>query len=183
MLVHVDEVSVEEFVDGEEFTFDTVCADGRILYENVATYRPRPIEEKKHQWISPCSICLRDIEDPRRFRFASKQLYFKTEEEMLELFPDVPEALENTLAVAEKCNVQLDEGTLHLPEFPLPEGFDAHTFSTTLLERAGVVVLPGTAFGRGGEGFFRIALTVSSDRLREAIGRIGRFIEGAKGVA
>ena len=65
VLGHVDEVSVEEFVDGEEFTFDTVCAGGRILYENVATYRPRPIEEKKHQWISPCSICLRDIEDPR----------------------------------------------------------------------------------------------------------------------
>jgi LL-diaminopimelate aminotransferase len=66
---------------------------------------------------------------------------------------------------------------------PLPKGFDAHAFSTTLLEREGVVVLPGTAFGQGGEGFFRIALTVSADRLREAIGRIGRFIQGAKGVA
>jgi LL-diaminopimelate aminotransferase len=66
---------------------------------------------------------------------------------------------------------------------PLPKGFDAHTFSTTLLEREGVVVLPGTAFGQGGAGFFRIALTVSADRLREAIGRIGRFIQGAKGVA
>jgi DNA polymerase-3 subunit alpha len=72
-------------------------------------------------------LCLQtgsDIEDPRRFRFASKELYFKTEEEMLELFPDTPEALENTLAVAEKCDVQLDEGTLHLPDFPLPEGFE-----------------------------------------------------------
>ena len=59
---HIEEVSVEEFVDGEELTFDTVCAGGRILYENVALYRPRPIEEKKHQWISPTSICLRDIE-------------------------------------------------------------------------------------------------------------------------
>jgi biotin carboxylase len=61
-LGHVEEVSVEEFVDGDEFTFDTVCADGRILYENIAFYRPRPIEEKKHQWISPGSVCLRDIE-------------------------------------------------------------------------------------------------------------------------
>jgi DNA polymerase-3 subunit alpha len=72
-------------------------------------------------------LCLQtgsDIEDPRRFRFASKQLFFKTEEEMLELFPDTPEALENTLAVAEKCDVRLEEDTLHLPEFPLPEGFE-----------------------------------------------------------
>jgi biotin carboxylase len=63
-LGHVEEVSVEEFVDGEEFTFDTVCGDGRILFENIATYRPRPIEEKKHQWISPSSICLRDLDAP-----------------------------------------------------------------------------------------------------------------------
>jgi len=59
---HVEEVSVEEYVEGDEFTFDTVSAGGRILYENIAFYRPRPIEEKKHQWISPSSICLRDID-------------------------------------------------------------------------------------------------------------------------
>ena len=61
-LRHVDEVSVEEFVDGDEFTFDTICANGRILYENIAFYKPRPIEEKKHQWVSPTSICVRDID-------------------------------------------------------------------------------------------------------------------------
>jgi formate-dependent phosphoribosylglycinamide formyltransferase (GAR transformylase) len=61
-LGHVEEVSVEEFVEGQEFTFDTICADGEILYENVAVYRWRPLEEKKHQWISPSSICLRDID-------------------------------------------------------------------------------------------------------------------------
>ena len=43
-LRHVPEVSVEEFVDGEELTFDTVCADGKILFENVMWYRPRPLQ-------------------------------------------------------------------------------------------------------------------------------------------
>ena len=43
-LRHVPEVSVEEFVDGEEFTFDTVCADGQILFEHVLWYRPRPLQ-------------------------------------------------------------------------------------------------------------------------------------------
>ena len=72
-------------------------------------------------------LCLQtgsDLDDPRRFRFASRELFFKTEEEMLELFPDVPEAIENTVGVAEKCDVELDEGNLHLPKFPLPDGFD-----------------------------------------------------------
>jgi len=58
----VDEVSVEEFIEGDELTFDTICANGRILYENVAVYRTRPIEEKKHQWVSPCAVCLRDLD-------------------------------------------------------------------------------------------------------------------------
>ena len=61
-LGRVEEVSIEEFIDGEEFTFDTICADGEILFENVSFYRPRPIEEKKAQWISPSSICIRDID-------------------------------------------------------------------------------------------------------------------------
>ena len=63
-LRRVDEVSVEEFVEGDEFTFDTVCADGRILFENMAFYRPRPIEEKKHEWVSPSAVCLRRIDAP-----------------------------------------------------------------------------------------------------------------------
>jgi len=61
---HVEEVSLEEFIDGEEFTYDTICANGEILYENIAFYRPKPIEEKKYQWISPSSICVRKFDAP-----------------------------------------------------------------------------------------------------------------------
>src|SRR5690606_30075649 len=64
LLRHVPEVSVEEFVDGEELTFDTVCADGRVLFENVMWYRPRPLQMKLHEWISPVSIALRDLDVP-----------------------------------------------------------------------------------------------------------------------
>jgi formate-dependent phosphoribosylglycinamide formyltransferase (GAR transformylase) len=63
-LRHVPEVSVEEFVDGEEFTYDTVCADGSILFENIMWYRPRPLQMKMHEWISPTSIVLRDLTVP-----------------------------------------------------------------------------------------------------------------------
>ena len=50
-----------------------------------------------------------------------------------------------------------------------------------LMEEFGVVVLPGSAFGPAGEGYFRIALTVSPARLTEAIGRIGRALEADRG--
>ena len=61
LLRHVPEVSVEEFVDGEEFTYDTVCVDGDVLVENIAWYRPRPLQMRSHEWVSPVSIALRDL--------------------------------------------------------------------------------------------------------------------------
>ena len=64
LLRHVPEVSVEEFVDGEEFTFDTICADGKILFENMLWYRPRPLQMRLHEWVSPVSISLRDLTVP-----------------------------------------------------------------------------------------------------------------------
>ncbi len=63
-LRHVPMVSVEEFVDGEEFTFDTITVDGEILYHNVAWYRPRPLIARSNEWISPQVIALRDIDGP-----------------------------------------------------------------------------------------------------------------------
>ncbi|MDH3626827.1 MAG: ATP-grasp domain-containing protein [Acidobacteriota bacterium] len=61
LLGHVEDVSVEEFIDGEEFTYDTICANGEILYENIGYYRPRPLQQKQFEWISPSCVCVRDI--------------------------------------------------------------------------------------------------------------------------
>jgi biotin carboxylase len=59
-LLHVEEVSVEEFIDGEEFTYDTVCAAGEIVFYNIAEYRPRPLVGKQVEWISQQVIAHRD---------------------------------------------------------------------------------------------------------------------------
>ena len=59
-VAHVPVVSVEEFVDGEEYTFDTVTIDGRIAYYNVAWYRPRPLIARSNEWISPQVVALRE---------------------------------------------------------------------------------------------------------------------------
>lgn len=57
---HVPEASIEEFVDGEEFTYDTVCAAGRIRFDSVAQYFPRPLDFRTHEWISPAQVVYRD---------------------------------------------------------------------------------------------------------------------------
>jgi formate-dependent phosphoribosylglycinamide formyltransferase (GAR transformylase) len=61
---HVEEVSVEEFIEAEEFTFDTICAGGRMYFENICWYRPRPLIQRQHEWVSPQSVCLRDLSVP-----------------------------------------------------------------------------------------------------------------------
>ncbi len=62
---HVPEVSVEEFIEGEEYTFDTICSGGNVHYHNVAWYRPRPLIGRTEEWISPQTISLRAVEAPR----------------------------------------------------------------------------------------------------------------------
>ncbi|MEM6457648.1 MAG: ATP-grasp domain-containing protein, partial [Acidobacteriota bacterium] len=61
-LRHVASVSVEEFVEGQEYTYDTICADGRVLYENIAMYRPNALVSRSNEWISPQTISLRRID-------------------------------------------------------------------------------------------------------------------------
>jgi LL-diaminopimelate aminotransferase len=63
---------------------------------------------------------------------------------------------------------------------PLPEGVASAAFARRALEDTGVVVLPGSGFGPAGEGFFRIALTVSAERLRTAAGRLGRTLDATR---
>ena len=63
-LRHVPQVSVEEFIDGEEFTYDTICAGGQVLVENICQYHPRPLLTKMHEWISPITMALRDLDEP-----------------------------------------------------------------------------------------------------------------------
>ena len=63
-LGHIDHVNVEEFIDGEEYTYDCIVIDGRIVYRNVGYYRPRPLIARSEEWISPQTLCLRDLEAP-----------------------------------------------------------------------------------------------------------------------
>lgn len=63
---------------------------------------------------------------------------------------------------------------------PLPPGVASAPFARRVLEEEGVVVLPGSAFGPAGEGYFRIALTVGAARLEEAVTRLGRTLSAVR---
>ncbi|HRE89819.1 MAG TPA: hypothetical protein PK095_11845, partial [Myxococcota bacterium] len=62
---HVAEVSVEEFIDGEEFTFDTLSRGGVPLYQNVAQYLPKPLTARSVETINPIIITVRDLAQPK----------------------------------------------------------------------------------------------------------------------
>ena len=68
---------------------------------------------------------LDDQNRPKRF---SEEQYFKTSEEMVELFKDIPEAIENTVEIAKRCSLDLTLGTYFLPDFPVPEGMTIGEF-------------------------------------------------------
>ena len=70
---------------------------------------------------------------------------------------------------------ELPRATMYL-WLALPEGLPSATFAERLMGDEGVIVIPGSAFGDGGEGFFRVSLTVEPDRLREAAERAGRVL-------
>ena len=82
--------------------------------------------EQSHAQSHDLLLCIgtnRQFDDPTRWRYDTDQIYLKSPREMLTLFQDWPRACENTLLIAERCNLEMELGKLLLPEFPLPEGF------------------------------------------------------------
>ncbi len=68
------------------------------------------------------------LNDEKRFRMNNHTYYMRSEEEMRQLFGNIPGAIENTVKIAERCNVDLEPHGYHLPIFPLPEGENDQTF-------------------------------------------------------
>ncbi|WP_295444114.1 DNA polymerase III subunit alpha [uncultured Thiodictyon sp.] len=76
-------------------------------------------------------VCIhegRTLDDPRRPRIFSEEQYLRTPEEMVELFADCPEALENSVEIAKRCNLELELGKNYLPDFPVPAGMTMDEF-------------------------------------------------------
>jgi DNA polymerase-3 subunit alpha len=75
------------------------------------------------------------LDDPNRFKFDADEFYLKTPEQMRQLFRDYPEACDNTLAIAERCDVQFDTAANYMPRFPVPEGETEQTWFVKEVEK------------------------------------------------
>lgn len=86
---------------------------------------------KKNSKVHDILLCIqtaKTINDEKRLKFPTDEFYLKSYEEMELLFAEVPEALTNTLEIAEKCSVDFNFGDFHLPDYSIPEGYDAATY-------------------------------------------------------
>lgn len=82
-------------------------------------------DAKAHE-ILLCMQTGKRMSDPDRMKMQSEEFYVKTSEEMISSFQSIPSAIENTRKIADMCNVVLDFGKIHLPEFQIPDAYASH---------------------------------------------------------
>ena len=97
-----------------------------LVVTNDAHYLRR--EDAYMQDVLMCVQTGKTLDEPNRMRFETQEFYLKSEEEMRARFAHVPEALENTHKIAQRCNVDFTFGKYHLPEFVPPEGYTSSTY-------------------------------------------------------
>ena len=105
-----------------------------LVLTNDAHYIEK--EDAYYQDVLMCIQMGKTVDDPNRMRFESRELYLKSEEEMRALFPELQEAADNTVAIAERCSFDFEFGHYHLPRFKLPAGeTDSFAYLQKLCEK------------------------------------------------
>ena len=94
-----------------------------LVATNDAHYLTK--KDARTQDVLMCIQMGKTVDDPTRMKFETQEFYIKDADEMAALFPDHPEALENTVRITERCQVEFEFGKYHLPEFDVPEGYTA----------------------------------------------------------
>src|SRR6266568_8021880 len=84
--------------------------------------------DARAQEVLLCIQTGKTMSDPQRMRFATDQFYFKTAEEMAQVFRELPDALERTAAIAERCNVRIEPVRNSFPEFQVPDGYTVDSY-------------------------------------------------------
>ncbi len=92
-----------------------------LVISNDAHYLRK--EDAQMQDVLLCVQTGKTIDDPNRMKFQTEEFYLKSEEELRQLFPELDEAFENTVRIAQRCNLEFVFNQYHLPSFPVPEGY------------------------------------------------------------
>jgi len=127
-------------IDEEIVAFDEMIKLGKemgvpFIVTNDAHYLNR--EDAASHEILLCIQTQTTIADPKHYRFGSDQIYFKSPQEMAQLFPDMPEAIDNTVAIAQRCNVEI-KAKPQLPKPGFPQGFTSEADFLRHLARKGL---------------------------------------------
>ena len=104
-----------------------VVATNNVRFLNPVDPEISPSDFEAHE----ARVCIQrgeTLDDPRRPKNYTEQQFFRSKEEMINLFADLPEALINTVKIAEKCNIDLELGKFYLPDFEVPEEFSREEF-------------------------------------------------------
>ena len=97
-----------------------------LVVTNDAHYLRK--EDAKMQDVLLCIQTGKTVDEPNRMKFQTEEFYLKSEEELRDLFPNCEEAFENTVRIAEKCNLEFTFHEYHLPSFPIPDGYSNETY-------------------------------------------------------
>ena len=104
-----------------------VVATNNVRFLNSADPESSPSDFEAHE----ARVCIQSghiLDDPRRPKNYTQDQFFRSKEEMIELFSDIPEALANTVKIAEKCNIDLELGKFYLPDFEVPNEYSREDF-------------------------------------------------------
>lgn len=132
------------FVELQEHNIPEILDLNRKLLSLGARYSARYVATNDVHYVNQADAKLQDVllaiqtnstlADPDRMRMTDDSYFLRSPLEMSKLFSEVPDALSNTLLIAERCNVNLDFKGYHLPEFPVPEGHTAESYLRSLCE-------------------------------------------------
>lgn len=124
------EIQRAGFPDEESYLHDALTLASQLELPVVATHPVQFLAEadfKAHE----ARVCIAEgtvLNDKRRPKSFTPQQYFKTQAQMAELFADLPEALQNSVEIAKRCNVSMVLGKPRLPDFPTPDGMTLDDF-------------------------------------------------------
>jgi DNA polymerase-3 subunit alpha len=132
------------FFELQEHDIPELLDINRTLLELGPHYNARYVATNDVHYINPSDAELQDVllaiqtgkvlSDPNRMRMTDPSYYLRSPQEMKSIFSEVPGAIENTLWIAERCNIDLGFKEYHLPNFPVPEGKTASSYLRELCE-------------------------------------------------
>ena len=104
-----------------------------LVVTNDAHYLRK--EDAKMQDVLLCIQTGKTVDEPNRMKFQTEEFYLKSEEELRQLFPGCDEAFENTVKIAQQCNLEFTFHEYHLPSFPVPQGYTNEAYFRELCEK------------------------------------------------